>query len=116
MTSQAQIDNIKAYFVHTTDEIPKISTASDPPTFTSLQAFQDAINANAMAVPAPDTDLGHAALTMKTSHFTVANGGAYTDPTSPGTSPTNPNTTLGAATRTNPTVPHDPFVAQEKIR
>ena len=116
MTSQAQIDNIKAYFVHTIDEFPKISTASDPPTFTSLQAFQDAINANAMAVLAPDTDLGHAALIMKTSHFTVANGGAYTDPTSPGTSPKNPNTTLGASTRTNPTVPHDPFVAQEKIR
>ena len=116
MTSQAHIDNIKAYFVHTTDEIPKISTASDPPTFTSLQAFQDAINTNVMAVPAPDTDLGHAALTMKSSHFTVANGGAYTDPTSPGTSPTNPNTTLGAATPTIPTVPNDPVLAQEAIR
>lgn len=53
MTSQDQIDNIATYFVNTTDEMLKISTASDPPTFTSLQDFQDAINANAMAVPAP---------------------------------------------------------------
>ena len=109
--SQAQIDNIAAYFVNTTDEMPKISTVSDPPTFTSLQDFQDTINANTMSVPAPGTDFGHAALTMKNSHFTAANGSAYMDPTSPGTSPINPNTILGAVTRTNqPVVPHNLFL------
>ena len=78
-----------------------------------LQEFQDAINTNAMAVPAPGTDLGHAALTMKTSHFTAENSSVYTDPTSPGISPTNPNTIAGAVMRTNqPVEPHDPFLAQ----
>jgi len=34
--NQAQIDNINAYFVYTTDEIPKISMASSRPKDTSL--------------------------------------------------------------------------------
>ena len=69
-----------------------------------------------MAVPAPNTELGHAALIMKTSHFTTANGSTYTEPTSPGTSPKNPN--IGTSTRSGSNTKQvlDPFLAQEVIR
>ena len=92
----------------------------------SLQEIQDAINENTMAAPSPDTDIGHASLTVKTSHVTTANGSTYTDHVSPGTSPTNPNISTGSSVSTQSittptsgstsTASHDSFVAQETIR
>ena len=125
MTSHAQIDNIKAYFVYTTENVSKISTASSLPNYTFLQVFQDSINKNEMAVPVPDIDIGHAVLTMKTAHFTAANKSTYTDPVSSGTTTSNPSTVLGVSTRSTTAtltgadstpVSIDPFVAQEAIR
>ena len=72
MTKQTQIDNIKACFVISSNNVPKISTPNAPPNYTLLQAFQDALNINNMIVPAPNTELGHTALTMKKLHFTTA--------------------------------------------
>ena len=69
-----------------------------------------------MAIPAPNTDFGHTALTMKLSYFTKANCSAYMNPTIPGTSPTNPNSTSGALTRSTPELQQDPFLDQEAIR
>lgn len=94
MTSQAQIDNIKTYLEFTIDEMPKIYIVSSLPNYMSLQVFQDAINKNKTAVPVPDIDLDYPALTMKTNHFTSVNKSAYTDPVSPGTTPSNPSTVL----------------------
>mmetsp|Transcript_3318 Transcript_3318/g.3150 ORF Transcript_3318/g.3150 Transcript_3318/m.3150 type:complete len:94 (-) Transcript_3318:351-632(-) len=88
MTSQAQIDNIKAYFVFQADEMPKISTTSPPPTTHPYKHFKMQLTKKVLAL---DTELGHAALTMKAAHFTAANKRAYTNPVSPGTSPSNPN-------------------------
>ena len=125
MTSQEKIDNIKAYFVYTTDKMPKISTASSRPNYAPLQAFQDSINENVMDVLSLDTYLGHTALTMKTAHFTAANKSTYTDPVSSGTTTSNPSTVLGVSTRSTTAtltgadstpVSIDPFVAQEAIR
>ena len=50
----------------------------------SLQAFQDDLNENIMAVPVSNAELGHAALTMKKVNFTTANSGTYTNPISSG--------------------------------
>ena len=44
-----------------------------------LQALQDALNENIMAVPASNTELEHVSLTMKKAYFTTANIGTYTD-------------------------------------
>ena len=78
-----------------------------------------------MAVLTPDTDLGHAALTMKIENFSTAHGSVYTDPVSPGISPNNPSTASrsGVSTRTGRTddstlnmSTNDPFLAQEATR
>ena len=126
MTSQSQIDNIRAYFPYTNEDMPKISTVDSPPNYTSILAFQNAANENAMAVPAPNTDLGHGYLTMKQAHFNTANTATYNPPTDPGTKPTKPASSTRAITRlltdgTAPTTtaaiaPTDPFEAQETIR
>ena len=128
MTSQSQIDNIRAYFPYANEDMPKISTADAPPNYTTILAFQDAANDQAMAVPAPNTDLGHSYLTMKKEHFNTANTTTYTPPKDPGTKPSKPISSTRAVTRliTGGTVPDttatpvvtptDPFEAQETIR
>ena len=130
MNTISQTKDIMSLFVHQEAEIPNISTLSSPPTYTTMLEFQSALDDNAMAVPAPNTDLGHAALTMKTSDFTQANGSEYTDPVDPGPAPTAPSTvsTPGTSTRSatagaastavsfTTTTYIDPFPAQEAIR
>ena len=130
MNTLSQTKDIMALFVHQEAEMPNISTPSSPPTYTTMLEFQSALDDNAMAVPAPRTDLGHAALTMKTNDFTQANGSAYMDPVDPGPAPTAPaivstpgtstrSATAGAGSTAAPsttTTYIDPFPAQEAIR
>ena len=75
------------------ENMPKISTPNAPPNYMSLQAFQDEINENTIEVPAPNTELGQAALNMKKAHFTTTNSGTYTDPIRPGDKPSKPTAT-----------------------
>ena len=98
--------------------MPNISTATQNPTYPSLLKFQECINVNVIAVPAPDTDVWHSALTMKLSHFTLVNIRLFTFPNSPGAAPTHPSTTVGVATRTSTAAGGtiDPFTTQESIR
>ena len=87
MTKHGQIDNTKAYFVISEDNMPQISIPSYPPSYRSLQNFQDAVNENTMVVPGTNTDLGYAALAMNISNFKTANGGTYIVPISSGGRP-----------------------------
>ena len=93
MTSQIQIDNVKVYLVISSNNMSKISTPNAPPNYTPLQTFRDVINENSIVVPAPNTEVGHTALTMKKTHFNTANSGTYTDLISPGDRPSKPTTT-----------------------
>ena len=107
--------------------MPKISTPNAPPNYTSLQTFQDTINENDMAVPTPNTVLGHIALIMMKAHFTTANSGIYTDSISPRDKPKKPTAMRVITTKsaieavagtagtisTAPTI--DPFDVQETI-
>ena len=92
MNTLSQTKDIMALFVHQEAEMSNISTPSSPPTYTTMLEFQSALDDNAMAVPAPNTDLGHAALTMNKNDFTQANGSDYIDPVDPGPAPTAPST------------------------
>ena len=69
------IDNVTAMFPISKENMPRISTQQQVPTYSSLLAFQDAIDENAMAIPSWQCpDLGHLALTMaSTDDFTAAN-------------------------------------------
>ena len=69
------IDNVTAMFPISKENMLRISTQLKVPTYSSLLAFQDAIEENAMAIPSWQCpDLGHLALTMaSTDDFTAAN-------------------------------------------
>ena len=74
--------------------MPRISTPTDKPNFTSINKFCEALEANAMSVPSAFTDLGHLALVIEDHEFTAANAGiAFTPPKNPGLSPTAPKAT-----------------------
>ena len=54
--------------------MPRISTQQTVPAYTSLLAFQDAIDEKTMAIPSLQCpDLGHLALTMSPADFITAN-------------------------------------------
>ena len=64
MTSQSQIDNIVGLFKVKEHNIPHISTFTTPPTYTSIQLFQDEIKENIISIPAPNIYLGYVSLVM----------------------------------------------------
>ena len=104
-----------------------MSTQNAPPNQMSLQAFQDTLNENAVAVHASSTTFRHATLTMKKVRFTTTNKGTYTDLIRPGDRPSKPTDTVGVTTRsaieadagstgtmiTTPII--DPFEVQDTI-
>ena len=130
MQSQSNIDNITALFSTQQCDMPRISTATEAPCFSSLDLFQDKLDVNAMNVPSWDTFLGHLYLTIKAAKFTAANGSPMTQPTDPGTVAAPPTAVTRPATRAaiaavlaaNEPEPGetilatDPFTAQEAIR
>jgi len=130
MQTQSNIDNITALFTTQLCDMPPISTATEAPTYTSLEAFQDKLDVNAMNIPSWSTKLGHLYLTIKSADFTKANGTALIDPTDPGNVATAPTPIVRIATRSaivaataegapapgDITLPIDPFAAQEAIR
>ena len=130
MQNQSNIDNIKGLFRTQLCDMPRISSATEAPTFTSLDNFQDALNENAMNIPSWASPLGHLFLTIEAAKFTVANGTAAVIPTDPGTVATAPTQVTRPATRAavaaalaagtvapaDEVLPIDPFAAQEAIR
>jgi hypothetical protein len=116
MSQTHQESNIQALFRTQTANMPRISTSTEKPSYTSLKKFQEAIDENAMSVPSYTTDLGHLALVIPPEDFTSANGGAdFIIPSNPGERPTAPDvggTREGAATALTML----PFTAAENIR
>ena len=47
------------------DDMPKMSTPSNPPSYQSVRDFQKALNHNAMNIHSYQTKLGHLALVVK---------------------------------------------------
>ena len=117
------LDAITSQFETRSEDMPRISTSSTKPNYTSLKNFQDAIDANAMSIMSSTTELGHLALTRSPTEFTLANGTAFVIPLNPGTAP-NPPPRIGtrasaAALALDPTATaetSDPYKAQEALR
>ena len=80
-----------------TNDMPKMSTLSSPPTYQTVKDFQKALNHNAMAIHSTQTELGHLALVISKANFLAANNNKpFKEPKDPGSAPTN---TSSAATR-----------------
>ena len=99
------------------DDMPKMSTPSNPPSYQSVRDFQKALNHNAMNIHSFQTKMGHLALVVKEDVFLAANNQVkFNPPTDPGLAPTNPtNPTSGMSTRSNSPEDNN-FVAMESIR
>lgn len=121
-------NSIAVTFTTATADMPKISTITSKPSYTSIKRFQDKINENAMTIPSSQTDLGHLALVLDPTDFDTANGGiAFIPPVSPGNAPTDPTTgitsnsdaartTRGATAADDAAINMLPFTAPEAIR
>ena len=95
-TIQISAADISAQFAHPQDTLPRISTATSKPSFTSIYDFHDKLIENATAIPLNDTDLGHLALVIGAANFTAANGGtAFVPPANPGLNPNHATTATG---------------------
>jgi hypothetical protein len=104
MTTQSDIDNITALFRTKPENLPRISTKTEKPTYTTIKKFQDKLIENAMSIPSFTTDLGHLALVIKESDFTTANNGtAFVPPPNPGNTPAMPTFATRRATTTRTT-------------
>jgi hypothetical protein len=91
MASQSEIDNIQALFRTKPEDMPRISTRTEKPTYTTIQKFQKKINENAIAILSLSTNLRHLALVLSPTNFAAANGGnAFREPIDPGQSPDMP--------------------------
>ena len=91
MTSKQELDDIVGLFTISPQNMPRISTSTTKPNYTSLKLFQDAINKQALCIPYEQTTLGALALVIPDAEFTTVNGGTpFVIPNNPGTAPTNP--------------------------
>ena len=89
MTNQISAADISAQFSHSQQSLPRLSTATSKPTFTSIYHFHDKLIENASSIPLNNTDLGHLALVINAADYTAANGGnPFVPPTDPGLNPT----------------------------
>ena len=105
------IDNIIRLFPTKSEDMPKISTPGNRPTYTSLRNFQDHLNDNAMAIPFPKNLLGHLGLVLPQDEYKAANKNKeWNDPADPGDDPDE----TGVVTRSNSTP--DPQEIKAAIR
>ena len=80
--------------------MPRLSTATEAPTFTSIKAFREALEQNAMSIPSNQTELGYLSLVLSTTEYIEASMGvAFEIPTDPGPTAPNPISNVTAATR-----------------
>ena len=109
MLNSTSIDNIVSLFKTKTEDMPKIYPNGEYPTHTTLRLFQDAINANAMAIPSPTNKLGHLGLVIGTEEYKNASpdGAEHITPTKPSDKPEEPTRQSG---------PSSVFNAQEALR
>jgi hypothetical protein len=82
--------DISAQFPVSTDSMPTIASATAKPTYTTLTAFRNAINTNALSIPSirGGGTLGHLALVLEAPDYLIVSGEAFTLPAHPGASAT----------------------------
>ena len=97
MTSTSEITT---NFPVSPENMPRLSTATEAPTFTSIKAFREALEQNAMSIPSNQTELGHLSLVLSTTEYIEASMGVVFEiPTDPGPTAPNPISNVTAATR-----------------
>jgi hypothetical protein len=91
MTTQTLIDSINKAFRIPPNEMPKLSTDNDRPTYDTIFPFQKALDKNAISIPCTQTTLGYLALTRQPADYLTASSGvAFTVPINPGPAPAQP--------------------------
>ena len=111
-----QPDNIQALFRTQQADMPRLSSPTEKPNYSTLKKFQEAIEENAMSVPSNSTDLGHLAIVISAADFTTANGSPFITPTNPGDQPNQPVVAGTTRDQTNDAIALLPFTAAENIR
>ena len=80
--------------------MPKMSTPTMAPNYTSIRKFQLALEENALAVQSHQSELGYLALVIKSEDYLIANDNQpFVEPTDPGLIP--PDPIVGISTRTS---------------
>ena len=88
------IENVTNLFPTKTEDMPKISTPGNRPTYSSLRLFQDKLNVNTMTVPFPKTTLGHLGLVLPTTTYKAINNNTeWQAPKEPEDHPEQPKST-----------------------
>ena len=82
MINKQSIENIKGLFHTQTEDMPKISTTGERPSYTSLRRFQDAFNKNARSIPSHQShELGHLGIAIREADYLKINHNtAWVDP------------------------------------
>ena len=75
MLSPSGYDAITAQFETSIEDMPRISTASTKPNYTSLKIFQEALDGNALTISCQSTQLGMLALSRSKEDYEKANNG-----------------------------------------
>ena len=93
-------DPILSQFRISPDQMPKMSTPTMAPNYTSIRKFQLTLEKNALSVQSHQSELGYLALVIKPEDYLTANNNqAFTEATDPGLIP--PDPTVGISTRTS---------------
>ena len=81
-------EQVSSYFITAEKDMPRISTGTEKPSFTSLQLFQDKLDENMLAVPNPTDGLGYLGLVITATEYATLSGGpAFDIPADPGLAP-----------------------------
>ena len=97
-TDLPSTDPIISQFRISPDLMPKMSTPTMAPNYTSIRKFQLALEENALSIQSHQTELGHLALVITEADYLQANSDiAFDEPTDPGLVP--PDPTEGISTR-----------------
>ena len=97
-TDLPSTDPIISQFRISPDLMPKMSTPTMAPNYTSIRKFQLALEENALSIQSHQTELGHLALVISEEDYLQANNQvAFNEPTDPGLVP--PDPTEGISTR-----------------
>ena len=84
MTIINSYDYVVSNFRIPPKEMPSLSTPSQAPSYTSLRAFQKALNHNAMSIISSQTDLGHLSLVItEKKYLKASNQVKFVPPTDP---------------------------------
>ena len=84
MTIINSYDHVVSNFRIPPKEMPSLSTPSQAPSYTSLCAFQKALNHNAMSIVSSQTDLGHLSLVItEKKYLKASNQVKFVPPTDP---------------------------------